>query len=112
MNVDRRRVIERLRSDESSRAALNSRGRDTQQYSIGDFVLLHRASKLHASKADFEFLGPYEVREVTPEGRYELKRVGATRQRIVKAAKEQLRPWPKDWSAATDIPRAAAVPRA
>lgn len=66
-------------------------------------VLLHRASKLHASKTDFEFMGPYEVISITNEGRYELKRVGVTRHKIIKAAKEQLRLWPKDWSLGADL---------
>lgn len=81
----------------------NKKRRDNVQYSVGDFVLLHRASKLHASKTNFEFLGPYEIIKITKEGRYELKRVGKGKNQIIKAAKEQLRHWPTDWSLATDL---------
>ena len=35
------------------------------------------------------------------ENRYEIKRVG--KNKIVKAAKEQLRPWPIDWSLSVDM---------
>lgn len=104
LEIDRQRVRERLQAKASTNIAeLNKKRRDTVEFKVGDHVLLHRASKLHASKSNFEFMGPYRIVNVTNEGRYELKRVGTGRHKIVKAAKEQLRVWPTDWSLATDV---------
>ncbi len=104
LQVDRERVRERLQTQSHEEiAALNTKRRDQVRYSVGDFVLLHRSSKMHASKTDFEYMGPYEIVHITNEGRYELKRVGARKHKIVKAAKEQLRLWPSEWSIAANM---------
>lgn len=62
---------------ESLKNKLNQKRRYTIQYAVGDFVLIHRASKLHISKSKFVFLGPYEIMIILKENRYELKWVGA-----------------------------------
>lgn len=103
LTADRQRVRERLQASSSSLGKLNKERRDNIKYSVGDFVLLHRASRLHVSKTNFEFLGPYEIRGITKEGRYELKRVGARKHKIIKAAKEQLRFWPAEWSVSSEM---------
>lgn len=103
LDLDRKRLGERLQASDKVNDTLNMKRRNNKQYSVGDFVLLHRASKLHASKSKFEFLGPYEVINITDLGRYELRRVGPGKKNIVKAAKEQLRLWPTDWSLTTDM---------
>ena len=84
-------------------AALNTKRCDQVRYSVGDFVLVHRSSKMHANKTDFEYMGPYEMLHITNEGRYELKRVEARKHKIVKAAKEQLSLWPSEWSIAVNM---------
>ncbi|CAH1956547.1 unnamed protein product [Acanthoscelides obtectus] len=53
------------------------------------------------SKIDYEFLGPYEVVKCLENERYEIKKVGTTI--IIKAAKEQLRSWPVQWSSNVDM---------
>ncbi|CAG9772367.1 unnamed protein product [Ceutorhynchus assimilis] len=63
---------------------------------------MHRDETMHKGKLNYEFQGPFEVMGITSEGRYELRRVGKTT--ITKAAKEQLREWPKDWSLTMDLP--------
>lgn len=101
LTLDRKRLAERLRPKQTQEDKINSSRSDSIQYSCGDFVLLYRASKMHASKTKFEYMGPYEVLGITAEGRYELKRVG--KNKIVKAAKEQLRPWLIDWCLSVDM---------
>jgi hypothetical protein len=103
LELDRRRMAERLRPNPETCEGLNKKRRDTVHYSVGDFVLLHRSSKLHTSKSAFELMGPYEVMNITDKGRYELKRVGPAKKHFIKAAKEQLRWWPVDWSLATEM---------
>lgn len=52
-------------------------------------MLLHRDEKTELGKLSYEFMGPYDIIGITPEGPYQLKRV---RKILVnKAAKEQLR---------------------
>jgi hypothetical protein len=103
LEADRNRVRERLQRNASDHEELNRRRRDNVQFPVGSFVLLHRQRKLHASKSNLEFLGPYEVVAITDEGRYELKRVGVRKHKIVKAAKEQLRLWPSEWTVAAEM---------
>jgi hypothetical protein len=103
MKLDRQRVAERLKPNVNDENKLNQKRRDKARYVVGNFVLLHRASKLHASKSDFEYMGPYEIVNITEEGRYDLRKLGPGRKTIVKAAKEQLRLWPVDWSLGTDL---------
>ncbi|CAH1379986.1 hypothetical protein MTP99_003829 [Tenebrio molitor] len=103
MKLDRQRVAERLKPNVNDENKLNQKRRDNARYVVGNFVLLHRASKLHASKSDFEYMGPYEIVNITEEGRYDLRKLGPGRKTIVKAAKEQLRVWPVDWSLGTDL---------
>ncbi|CAH2008626.1 unnamed protein product [Acanthoscelides obtectus] len=57
---------------------------------------MHRDDKMHQGKLKYEFQGPFEIVGITPKGRYEMKRVGKSL--VTKAAKEQLRSWPSDWS--------------
>ncbi|CAH1122287.1 unnamed protein product [Ceutorhynchus assimilis] len=63
---------------------------------------MHRDDRMHQGKLKYEFQGPFEIMNITPEGRYEIKRVGKSL--ITKAAKEQLRIWPNDWSLSMDMP--------
>ena len=51
----------------------------------GDVVLMHWDSTMHKSKANYEFMGPYEIVGLTSKGR----RLG--KNLIAKAVKEQLR---------------------
>ena len=93
--LDRERVAEALNRGVTE-LSINKRRRDTITFGIGDFVLMHRDSKMHASKTNYEFMGPYEVLACLPNERYELKKVGSNI--TTKAAKEQLRRWPTEWS--------------
>nr|CAI5842827.1 unnamed protein product [Callosobruchus analis] len=61
---------------------------------------MHRDDRLHQGKLKYEFQGPYEIMGITPEGRFETRRVGKSL--VTKAAKEQLRSWPSDWSLTMD----------
>nr|CAH7758035.1 unnamed protein product [Callosobruchus chinensis] len=90
-------------NDQASDAEIhaNKKRRDTVEFVKGDFVLMHRDDKMHQGKLKYEFQGPFEVLGTTPEGRYELKRVG--KNTITKAAKEQLRKWSTDWSLSVDL---------
>lgn len=63
---------------------------------------MHRGDKMNQGKLTYKFQGPFEIMGITPEGRYELKRVGNST--ITKAAKEQLRGWPNDRSFTMDMP--------
>jgi len=104
LELDRKRVRAELeKGSVRTQEKLNAKRRDQIEYKVGDFVLLHRDSRLHASKINFEFIGPYEIMNITDEGRYELKRLGVGQHKIVKAAKEQLRHWPKEWSQSANI---------
>ena len=49
---------------------------------------------MHQGKLKYEFQGPYEIMAVTPQGQYEIRRVG--KYYVTKAAKEQLRTWPTE----------------
>lgn len=102
LHIDRERVGRRLQEAAEKSSSANSKRRDTVTYSVGDFVLMHRDDKMHQSKMNYEFLGPYEVVSITKEGRYELRRIGKSL--ITKASKEQLRKWPTDWSLTVDMP--------
>nr|CAI5837537.1 unnamed protein product [Callosobruchus analis] len=62
---------------------------------------MHRDDKMHQGQLKYEFQGHFEVRGTTLVGRCELKRVG--KNTITKAAKEQLRKWPTDWSLSVDL---------
>lgn len=55
---------------------------------IGVFVLLHRDTNQHASKSGFEVLAPHEIMSTTGEERFELKWVGVSKHRTVRAARE------------------------
>lgn len=101
LNIDRQRVKSRLDEATNKPLQANKLRRNTLSFEKGDFVLMHRDEQMHKSKLKYEFQGPYEVVGITPEGRYELRRVG--KQLITKAAKEQLRKWPTDWSLAMDM---------
>lgn len=67
LNVDREKVRKALGNSGNLESA-NTKRRDTVQYKVGDIVLMHRDSTVHKSKLNYEFLGPYEVVSVTPEG--------------------------------------------
>jgi hypothetical protein len=101
INADRELVRKALKENSPNLSAVNTRRRNTARYNVGDVVLMHRDSTMYKSKQEYEFMGPYEIVSVTPEGRFEIRRLG--RNAITKAAKEQLRPWPKDWSVALDM---------
>nr|CAH7726564.1 unnamed protein product [Callosobruchus chinensis] len=62
---------------------------------------MHGDDKMLQEKLKYEFQGPFEVMGTTPEGHNDLKRVG--KNTITKAAKEQLRKWPTDWSLSVDL---------
>jgi reverse transcriptase-like protein/integrase-like protein/aspartyl protease len=102
LQLDRNRVKERLDLAASKQIKANEKRTDTSRFAVGDFVLMHRDEKMHQGKLKYEFQGPYEIVGITPEGRYELRRVGKTL--VTKAAKEQLRQWPSDWSLTLNIP--------
>ena len=72
----------------------NESRRNTKQFKVGDFVLMHRDDCMHPGKSKYEFQGPYEIMAVTPQGQYEIRRVG--KYYVTKAAKEQLRTWPTE----------------
>uniref|UniRef100_A0A0A9X1Z8 RNA-directed DNA polymerase n=1 Tax=Lygus hesperus TaxID=30085 RepID=A0A0A9X1Z8_LYGHE len=98
--LDRERVARLMNSAQDS-SDVNSKRRDTQEFAVGNFVLMHKDKTLHNSKLNYTFLGPYEVISCLPRGRYGLKKVGT--RFVTKAAKEQLRRWPTDWSLMCDI---------
>ena len=62
---------------------------------------------MHQGKLKYEFQGPYEIMAVTPQGQYEIRRVGKSL--VTKAAKEQLRTWPTDWSMTMDLEELLAM---
>lgn len=101
IELDRNRVRESLKATAQNYVKANEKRRNNCNYKIGDFVLMHRDDQMHQSKLKYEFQGPYEIVAITPEGRYEIRRVGKSL--ITKAAKEQLRMWPSDWSLAMDM---------
>ncbi|CAH1964857.1 unnamed protein product [Acanthoscelides obtectus] len=86
-DLDRQRLANRLFVAQDSNT--EQKRRDKVQFSVGDFVLMHRDSQMPISTSDYEFLGPYEVIKCLENGRYEIKKVGTTI--VTKAAKEQLR---------------------
>ncbi|BES94514.1 Hypothetical Protein NTJ_07326 [Nesidiocoris tenuis] len=98
--LDRERVARKL-NDGSGPSDMNSKRRNSVEFSPGDFVLVHRDSTMHNSKFNYTYLGPYEVITCLPRGRYELKKVGSSVR--TKAAKEQLRLWPSDWYLCSEI---------
>ncbi|CAG9762608.1 unnamed protein product [Ceutorhynchus assimilis] len=102
LNLDRERVKSALDSNTKRDLRSNTKRRDTKVFQVGDFVLMHRDEKMHQGKLSYEFDGPFEVVGITPQQRYELRRVGKST--ITKAAKEQLRIWPTDWSLTLDMP--------
>lgn len=102
LNLDRERVKSALDSNAKRELRSNTKRRDTKIFQVGDFVLMHRDDKMHQGKLSYEFDGPFEVVGITPQQRYELRRVGKST--ITKAAKEQLRIWPSDWSLTVDMP--------
>ena len=104
--LDRQRVAERL-STTLAFDGVNTKRRDTAKYSLGDFVLIHRDSEMHKTKSDYEFMGPYEITRCFENGRYELKKVGSNV--VTKAAKEQLRLWPKQWQLDCDMEHLLAM---
>lgn len=64
--------------------------------SVDDFVVMHRDSEMHKNKLAYAFLGLYEVIRSMVSHRLVLKKVGSNV--VTKAAKEQLRLWPANWS--------------
>jgi hypothetical protein len=102
INADRELVRKALKENSPNLSAVNTRRRNTARYNVGDVVLMHRDSTMHKSKQEYQFLRPYEIISVTPEGRFDIRRFGRNAI-ITKAAKEQLRLWPKDWSVALDM---------
>lgn len=101
-DLDRKRIHDQLSISQNRHISSNEKRRDSVTFKKGDFVLMHRDDKMHQGKLKYEFQGPFEVMDITEQGRYELKRVGKST--ITKASKEQLRKWPTDWSLTLDIP--------
>lgn len=101
LKADREKVRKALDASGNSATTINAKRRDSIQFKVGDIVLMHRDSTMHKSKLLYEFMGPYEIISVTTEGRYEIRRLG--KNAITKAAKEQLRLWPSDWSVACEM---------
>lgn len=97
----RDRVIDRLEASVQTCLQANRKRLNNAHYKVGGFVLMHRDDCMHQGKLKYEFQGPYEIISVTPEGRFEIRRVGKSL--ITKAAKEQLRMWPTSWSLSMDI---------
>lgn len=93
--LDRKRVAERL-SRTPNFEGINRKRRYHVQYRLGDFVLMHRDSQMHISKIKYKYLEPYEVLTCSDNGRYEIKKAGASVTTM--AAKKQLRRRPTQWS--------------
>lgn len=94
INADREKVRKSLHGNTPNIDKAKRRG--NRQYNVGDIVLMHRDSTMHKSKFNYEFMGPYEIVGITQEGRYEIRR--QENNLIIKAAKEQLRLWPSEWT--------------
>ncbi|KAJ3626841.1 hypothetical protein MTP99_017309 [Tenebrio molitor] len=89
LQADRERVREKLQNAKSTEIDnLNKKRRDHVKYSVG----------------------PYEIMNITDQDRYELKRVGARKHKIIKAAKEQLRLWPNEWNMAAEMSELLDMP--
>lgn len=101
LHLDRSRIKDRLDGLTQTKIKENEKRRNSENFNVGDFVLMHRDDRMHQGKLKYEFQGPFEIVNITSEGRYEIKRVGKSH--VTKAAKEQLRRWPSDWSMLMDI---------
>lgn len=100
LKADRERVRRALDQNTPDLSKINAGRRNNLEFKVGDIVLMHRDSTMHKSKLNYEMLGPYEIVSITKHGRYEIKRLG--KNLITKAAKEQLRLWPVEWSVGYD----------
>lgn len=101
LQLDRKRIQTNLSTSVQNNIKGNEKRRNNKNFKVGDFVLMHRDDRMHQGKLKYEFQGPFEIISITSEGRYEIRRVGKSL--LTKAAKEQLRMWPSDWSMTTNM---------
>lgn len=72
LKLDRMRISENLDLSTKDRLRTIEKRRNNQNFKIGDFVLMHRDDQMHQGKLSYEFQSPYEILNITPEGRYEM----------------------------------------
>lgn len=93
---DRKLAYDRMRRQaELAKHFFDKKRRSNKRFAIGDFVY-HPSGNSHLSKLDGKYEGPFEITQVFPNERFELKNVSSNRKRVV--AKDMLRLWPGEMS--------------
>lgn len=95
---DYRRAHENLQaSANKQKEQFDRKRRDTTQIAVGTFVVAMN-NTCRKPRIDNHFAGPYKVIETISGDRYRVVRIGAPQERKM-FAKDQLRVWPKEWTA-------------
>ena len=84
---------------EYSKNLFDKTRRLSKEVEVGDFVY-HPSGNSHLSKLDPRYEGPFEVLELLPHGRVQLKNLATNRKRVV--ATDSLRVWPGELSLDTE----------
>lgn len=93
---DRNLAYERMvKQADMSKNLFDKKRRSNKVFAIGDYVY-HPSGNSHLSKLDDRYEGPFEITQLLPNERYELKNLASNRKRVV--AKDMIRLWPDDIS--------------
>ena len=93
---DRKLAYESIwKQAEMSKNLFDKNRRNHKNIGLGDFVY-HPSGNSHLAKLDAKYEGPFEVIQVLPHDRFELKNLLTNRKRTV--AKDMLRLWPGEVS--------------
>lgn len=95
LNADRELAYSRLNLEANKfKVRFDNVRRDNKSYEIGTLVYVNQDHRRH-NKLSARFKGPYEIIEVLPHDRFNLRGLGNLRNIIV--AKDKLRCWPGEW---------------
>jgi hypothetical protein len=78
-----------------AKQSFDKKRRSTKTINVGDFVF-HPSGNSHLTKLDAKYEGPFEVLQLLPNDRFELKNLATNRKRIV--ANDMVRIWPGEFS--------------
>ncbi|KAH0818171.1 hypothetical protein GEV33_004620 [Tenebrio molitor] len=96
LETDRQLAYDRIQRQATlAKQSFDKKRRSTKIINVGDFVF-HPSGNSHLAKLDAKYEGLFEVLQLLPNDRFELKNLATNRKRIV--AKDMIRIWPGEFS--------------
>lgn len=95
LNADRQLAYDRLSSEANKfKNRFDAVRRNNATFEIGNLVYVNQDHRRH-NKLSPRFKGPYQIFEILPNDRFNLRGIGSLRNIII--AKDKLRLWPGEW---------------